>query len=73
MTPTRIYLVKGKDSTALVKAMSKAQAVAFVANKQYSASVPTQDELVKALTSGTVVQSASEPVPAQGDLLSEGE
>lgn len=61
MSNTRIYAVHdaGLNKTHLVRAKTPAAAVRFVARKQYTAEVATQDMLVSALSAGEQVQDAS--------------
>lgn len=60
-TPTRVYLVThAKGAKRLVRASSQAQALRHASRGDYTVDVPTQDELVTALTSGTKVEDAKE-------------
>ncbi|MFN8758857.1 MAG: hypothetical protein ACK5XA_08615 [Tagaea sp.] len=58
--PSRIYLVKNTvlNSEHLVRAQLPSQAVRHVVGDQFTAKVPTQDELVAALGRGLAVQEA---------------
>ena len=56
MSATRIYLVSGGDKPRLVEASSQSQAVGYVVRGQYSAVVPTQEELVHHVVNGVVVE-----------------
>lgn len=58
--PTRIYLVKNTalGSEHLVRAQLPSQAVRHVVGDQFTAKVPTQDELVAAIGRGLAIQDA---------------
>ena len=70
MSKTRIYAVRDRHSggTSLVRAASPASAIRHVAEDMLAASVATQDELVRLLTEGVVVETAGEE-PADADVL----
>ncbi len=55
MTAKRIYLVSG-DKPRLVEASSQAQAIRYVVRARYSATIPTQEELVHHVLNGTTVE-----------------
>jgi hypothetical protein len=62
-TPTRIYLVAGTDPVApvpdrLVRAANPSQALRHVAQSKYVVTVASQDDLVNALTTAVVVETA---------------
>lgn len=64
-TKQRIYAVireedLGKTETKLVRATTKAQALAHVARGEFSVGVATQDQIVEAMTAGVSVQDAKE-------------
>lgn len=61
MTATRIYAVHdaGLNKTHLVRAKTLAAAVRFIARKQYTAEVATQNMLVITINAGEMVQDAS--------------
>ena len=61
MSKTRIYAVHdaGLDKTHLVRAKTPAAAVRFIARKQYTAEVATQNMLVATIHAGEQVQDAS--------------
>lgn len=57
MASQRIYIVKGPNGlTKLVKASVASQAITHVAKGEFTASVATQDDLVKCLTEGIKVE-----------------
>lgn len=60
-TPTRIYAVHdtGLNACHLVRAATPAAAVRFVARKQYTAEVATQERLVASMQAGVAVLDAS--------------
>lgn len=54
---TRIYIVGSSDgSTRLVRATTPHQAISHVAHSQFTVRVPTQDELVEAVSKGVTVE-----------------
>lgn len=56
-TAHRIYLVGSADkSVRLVRASTPQQAISHVAHSQFTVRVPTQDELVAAVSSGVSVE-----------------
>lgn len=56
-TTTRIYLVGSLDgSVRLVRAATPHQAISHVAHSQFTVRVPTQDELVGAVSKGISVE-----------------
>lgn len=61
MSKTRIYAVHdaGLNVCHLVRATNPAAAVRFVARRQYTPEVATQERLVAALTAGQTVLDAS--------------
>jgi hypothetical protein len=60
-TAQRIYIVTTSDgSTRLVKASLRQQALSHVANTLFTVRVASQDDLVKALTSGATVENYKE-------------
>ena len=61
---TRIYIVSEKSGTnraRLVRAISKAQAIRFVAEQTIAASIASQDDIVDAMTVGAAIETAIEP------------
>jgi phosphopantetheine adenylyltransferase len=61
-TSQRIYLVTTNDGKErLVKATQRQQALSHVANSLFTVKVASQDDLVKALTSGTQVEQYKQP------------
>jgi hypothetical protein len=71
-TNTRIYIVGSLDgSTRLVRATTPHQAISHVAHSQFTVRVPTQDELVAAVSKGVTVENYKDA--SQSDLdLGEG-
>lgn len=57
----RIYIVHGPQGTRLVKASLRQQALSHVANSVFNVHVATQDDLVKALTTGTKIEQYRAP------------
>lgn len=60
MKPQRIYLVSTGNTTRLVRAAHRAQALTHVARSTHAVRVPTQEELVKAVSSGVGVENAGD-------------
>ena len=60
----RIYIVSDNETgvSKLVRANNKSQAIRYVAENILDASVATQEELVKLLSSGSEVESAVAPI-----------
>ena len=56
----RIYTVIHKDGLHLVKAAHRSQALNHVAQKQFTVRVATQDDLVKCITGGVVIEGAED-------------
>lgn len=61
MSKTRIYVVHDADldQASLVRAISASQAITHVTKPRFSASVASQDQLVKLLGEGVEVKDAS--------------
>jgi hypothetical protein len=59
---TRIYslVTNGGDTVALIRAKSRPQALAHFASKNFSASLPTQDELFDAAANGLTIETAND-------------
>lgn len=56
-TATRIYLVGSLDgSTRLIRCSNPHQAISHSANTQFAVRVPTQDELIAAISNGVKVE-----------------
>lgn len=56
-TATRIYIVDSLDgSTRLVRCSSPSQAINHSAHAQFGVRVPTQDELIAAISNGVKVE-----------------
>jgi hypothetical protein len=71
-TATRIYIVGSLDgSIRLVRATTPHQALSHIAHSQFTVRVPTQDELVAAVSKGVTVENYKDA--SQADLeLGEG-
>lgn len=67
-TSTRIYMVNGPTGTRLVKAAAPSQAITHVARSAFSAKVPSQDELVEAVSNGVKVETYGETAQAELDV-----
>jgi hypothetical protein len=68
-TTTRIYIVGALDgSIRLVRAQTPHQAISHAANLQFTVRVPTQDELIEAISKGIVVEGYKDANQAQLDL-----
>lgn len=72
MAQQRIYLVGTPDNKVrLIKASLRQQAVSHVANTMLTVRVASQDDLVKALTSGIEIEQYN--APEQQDLIEASE
>jgi hypothetical protein len=67
----RIYIVHGPQGTRLVKASLRQQALSHVANSVFNVHVASQNDLVKALTTGTKVEQYR--APEQQELIEDSE
>jgi len=68
-TNTRIYIVQSTDGTVrLVRAQTPHQAISHVSHSQFTVYVPTQDELVEAVSKGVVVEGYKEAGQSQLEL-----
>ena len=68
-TNTRIYLVGSLDgSVRLVRASTPHQAISHVAHSQFTVRVPTQDELVGAVSKGITVENYKDVNQSNLDL-----
>ena len=68
-TNTRIYLVGSLDgSVRLVRASTPHQAISHVAHSQFTVRVPTQDELVGAVSKGVTVENYKDANQADLEL-----
>ena len=68
-TNTRIYLVGSLDgSVRLVRASTPHQAISHVAHSQFTVRVPTQDELVGAVSKGITVENYKDANQTNLDL-----
>jgi hypothetical protein len=71
-TSTRIYLVGSKDGTTrLVRAATPHQAISHVAHLQFTVRVPTQDELITAVSKGVTVENYKDTNQSDLDLTNE--
>ena len=72
MAQQRIYLVGTPDGkTRLIKATLRQQALSHVANTLLTVRVASQDDLVKALTSGVAIEQYK--APEQPELIESSE
>ena len=72
MAQQRIYLVGTPDNKVrLIKASLRQQAVSHVANNMLTVRVASQDDLVKALTSGIEIEQYN--APEQQELIETSE
>ena len=68
-TATRIYIVGSLDgSTRLVRAATPQQAISHVAHSQFTVQVPTQDELIEAVSKGASVENYKDANQTQLEL-----
>ena len=68
-TNTRIYIVGSLDGTIrLVRASTPHQAISHVAHSQFTVRVPTQDELVGAVSKGVTVENYKDVNQSNLDL-----
>lgn len=68
-TNTRIYIVGSSDGkTRLVRASTPHQAISHVAHSNFTVRVPTQDELVAAVSQGVTVENYKDADQAQLEL-----
>jgi hypothetical protein len=68
-TNTRIYIVGSLDGTTrLVRATTPHQAISHVAHSQFTVRVPTQDELVAAVSKGVTVENYKDANQSDLDL-----
>jgi hypothetical protein len=66
---TRIYIVGSLDgSIRLVRASTPHQAIGHVAHTQFTVRVPTQDELVTAVSGGVTVENYKDANQTQLEL-----
>lgn len=57
----RIYVVTDGTNTALVRAISRAQAIAHIARSRFSVRVASQDDIVTLVSAGIAVDDATSP------------
>jgi hypothetical protein len=68
-TNNRIYILGSLDGTThLVRATTPHQAISHVAHAQFTVRVPTQDELVSAVSKGVTVENYGEAVQTQLEI-----
>jgi hypothetical protein len=68
-TTTRIYIVGSNDGVIrLVRALNPHQAISHVAHSQFTVRVPTQDELIAAISKGVTVEGYKETGQTQLEL-----
>ena len=69
MKNSRIYLVGALDGTTrLIRAATPHQAISHVAHSQFTVRVPTQDELVAAVSKGVTVENYKDASQSDLDL-----
>lgn len=64
-TKTRIYHVYNDDSSFLIRAVSKSQAVSLVTRSLFACNVATQDDLIRLTVSGVALLDASEGIDGE--------
>lgn len=70
MADSRIYAVADGDQTTLVRAISRAQAVAHIARSRFSVRVASQEDIVGLVSAGATVDDATAvPQPSPGGLI----
>ncbi len=57
----RIYLIASNRGVRLVRANHRSQALSFVAQQELTVRVASQDDLVKYLTEGSLIETAVSP------------
>lgn len=63
---SRIYVVSERSGpTSLVRAISKAQAIRFVAEQAIAVRIASQDDIVEAMTLGVTIDDASQADPVE--------
>lgn len=69
MKNSRIYTVASNDGvTRLVRASTPHQAISHVAHSQFTVRVPTQDELIAAVSKGVSVENYKDADQMQIDM-----
>ena len=64
----RIYLIASNRGVRLVRANHRSQALSFVASQELTVRVASQDDLVKYLAEGQLVETAVAPDQGKLDL-----
>ena len=73
-TPTRRYIVRGRDGMSaerMVRAISKQAAIAYVAAGTFEAELATPDDIERLVAMGVRTEVPGEQAPIQPDLLDE--
>jgi hypothetical protein len=65
----RIYLIASNRGVRLVRANTRAQALNHVASQELTVRVASQDDLVKYLAEGSLVESAVAPDQGKLDIV----
>ena len=71
-TPTRRYIVRGRDgliAERMVRAISKQAAIAYVAADMLEADLATPDDIELLVAIGVRTETPGEAAPRQADLL----
>jgi hypothetical protein len=64
----RIYLIASNRGVRLVRANTRAQALNYVASQELTVRIASQDDLVKYLSEGSMVETAVAPDQGKLDL-----
>lgn len=73
-TPTRRYIVRGRDgmiAERMVRTISKQAAIAYVAAGTFEAELATPDDIERLVAMGVRTEVPGEQAPIQPDLLDE--
>ena len=65
----RIYLIASNRGVRLVRANTRAQALNYVASQELTVRIASQDDLVKYLSEGSMVETAVAPDQGKLDLI----
>lgn len=65
----RIYLIASNRGVRLVRANTRAQALNYVASQELTVRIASQDDLVKYLSEGSMVETAVAPDQGKLDLV----
>lgn len=71
-TPTRRYIVRGRDgkiAERMVRAVTRQAAIAYVAADMLEADVATPDDIERLVAMGVRTETPGEQAPKQADLL----